>query len=1500
MKRFVTYLLTLCLLLTVATPVVAAAEETYWYDGATVTQKMGTITFDGTKATFSCDVPNSEGGNLGINIPVSAPNKEINVEFKFRMEGAWTTRENVVIYTGSHRAYIGFRTNGITCQDKTGTATVIPCTTGNTENLYAVQINNAGVANFYCNGKSIMKDWQLPTNSGKAAINISNYGGNGGTLSKFTISDVKWSVPQSSGATTVTSGDPPSLTTPPEPFFYDFTEEEDLTEWRLASDSVWIDTDKGVLAMDHPLSNSTAAFVRLTFADDFIIEHRMRFQIFGDKFYYKVHYPGGVFYIDIREQRIHTEEVSGDLLPEGFLFDPENPDEWHTMKFVSYGGKKYVKVYIDDELIGDYPTQPHTREYYHLQIGAQGVNGTHAAMEYDWIRYTPVWSGDASLAAPLSGDEYLEGEPINLAAYLAEGVETDKVDYKLNGVVVATGTKENNYKAVLTGIPAGAYTMVVSCNGKDSSPSEFSVRPARDNAIITTRTGENQVEASLAYYDELPSVKSVEYLVNGVLAGSSNQAPFPATLPVSGTEGTTIVALCKDGNGAVLEKLTGSVTPDLSTGNTTHYANEISYDVVGAGGNVAVDISNGVFQLKLIHQADKLTYQTSEGEKSIGAGAGKYTILTDGPFADLYYGGKLAASFRMPLTTEVNRSVSENGMTVKNLNISITEGRQNHLVARNVSDKQKTYALPDLNDKYYYNLDFMASKEDQVKLTMNDSIFSAQIEFRDGKIYCRTSKSLDSEAYEYKLADVLEGETHYRLSSELGMSNLYANGKVIGSFRNVRAVGEATLGVNVTAGELSYLSVNDFKDIYLYEDDFSGAGISDSDDYWYYSKGMTGYIDTSRKEMVLIAKDKTEAIAENLAYAGDLNMAADVTVSQAGEKGGLWMSLNHATDGTYAKAGYNFETREFEIVDRQETAASITKASIPYDLPLGQSVRMEIKTEKQLKDGVTNDKKVTLYVNGTPILTKDVMDVAGKSGFMATDCVAYVKNFSYRGDAKPMLDVRDAVGAGDSTGGAGNTTGFFKSGDAVYSVQQTVAASTTDYGESWKSVDMQGLGYPKFSAHMLKLNSGELLSLYKNEGVNAWGEDYYNDNNQKLYQMQFYLSPSGEGIDDWEKAGILYGEGPEHGENLYGNTVGALAQSPDGPNGKPGRIFFVGDNDLSSENYGDTKMWYSDDKGMTWKLGLHITFESQGNSCMQEPQPVATKDWVRIYYRNDRGMIRYFESLDNGETWDTESKSTPFFMALNCFGMDIHRYYDENGEMQEDIYVAWSNDSQNLGSRYQFLRTNWSLAKSEDYGDSWEFLGTPWRVSSVYTGQMNLGLYFIDDYAFINGYAVPISNGTGGSKARPIATPVTKQVPSMRIQQVKPLYHSQVSMFEAVRDHQVDRMLILDAETGTILLRGMRMENAAIENGVAATYAAAFAGASLRDKEDGTVILTCGDSAVTLNVTEKNGVKYIPADTFAEKFGLKLTDVDGVKVISTYDDWTWRGEDAIWNAMRLF
>ncbi len=1477
--------------MTLVAPFSVSAAESYWYDDAAVTEQMGSITRKNGVAQFSCNVPYEDGGNLILSKTISAPNKAVDVSFKMRIEGSWTTREMISITSGGHRAYFGFRSNGVYLQTKAG-GQMINCNVANAWNTYRIRFESDGLFDLYFNGRPVAKDVPLPTNGSAAAVVFSTYGGNGGSMSRFSVSDLKIHEVAGSAAATYT-GDPPSWTTPPAPWEYEFTADEDLSEWRLGYDTMWIDTEQGYLAADHLDGfNSNAAFHRLTFADEFILEHRVRFENFGDRLYYKVHFPGGVFHLHMREVRFHTEYFTGDTIPPGFLVD----GEWHDMKFESHQNMKYVKVYLDGQLVADLPTEPSTRAYYHVQIGAQSTAEAGCVAQMDWIKYTPVWNGNASLAMPIFGDEYLEGEPINLAAYVKDGVDAEKVEYKLNGVVVATGTKENDYSAVLSGIPAGHYNMTVACEGTESAPTEFDVAPARKNALNLAWAEAGKINASISHYDELSNVASVEYQVNGIPAGSSGEAPFAVTLPASATEASSVVAICKADNGVVLEKFAKTISPDLSQGNTTNYSNEISYRTEGSG-SAAVDVSNGLHQLKLSHSADALTYLTDGGEKSIPSGNGRYTILTDGPFADLYYQGKLAASFRMPMTNQVTKAVTENGMSVKDFSVTIPDNRQNYVVAKNVTGKN-VYQVPGLNDNYYYNVEFMASPEDSAKFSVNDTIFRSEFELKNGKIYATSGNALDSEPLEMELCDMVEGETHYRVSAALGMVSVFANGKFLTSFRGTRAVGEAVMGVDVTAGDgLSHLNLNDYTDIFIYEDDFTDSGLSATKDYWYTYAGVTNYFDSTNQELVLIADGKKEATSEISAYVRESVTSADVTVKGIGEDSGFWMLASRSGyTQTWTKAGYNFKTKSWEIEDRYEKESTITNVSVPGELKVGETVHLELKIVNNMNNDRDSGRTATLYVNGVPMVTRDIFGAGGKVGFMASDCTAGVKNFKFRGDSKPILDNREVERADTPNGTFGGTTGAFRTGDRITVAQQGLMAYTDDYGKSW--VRTAADSSKKYNVHMLRLNSGEVISLYMNEGVHAWGKNHYNKGGAQVYQLQFWLSE--DDGNTWQPKGYLLGPEPELGQRLSGNTVAALSQAPDGPNGEPGRIFMVGDYaEDTSENTGHTYIFYSDDKGETWTLAKVITYEDNNFGCMAEQQMVATKEWVRCYYRNDRGMIRYFQSNDNGETWDLESKPTPFFAALNCNGFEVVRTYDENGEMHEDLYAFWSGDSQNLGERFQFPRTNYRLAKSSDYGETWEFVGMLHENSFRKYHQVNMSMNAWDGWAMYNSSSDKNVDGSGGGLSRGGMLPLDKQVTTMRDQRLRPQWMGKVSEVAALRSNQVSRLLLLDPVSGWALMNDMRMPGVAIENGIAVDYAAAFVGAKA-EVADGKAVLKAGESAEEFDLIESNGKWYVPADEFAKRYNFYHNTYDGIISISPYDTFSWRGQESVANALRLF
>ena len=297
---------------------------------------------------------------------------------------------------------------------------------------------------------------------------------------------------------------------------------------------------------------------------------------------------------------------------------------------------------------------------------------------------------------------------------------------------------------------------------------------------------------------------------------------------------------------------------------------------------------------------------------------------------------------------------------------------------------------------------------------------------------------------------------------------------------------------------------------------------------------------------------------------------------------------------------------------------------------------------------------------------------------------------------------------------------------------------------------------------------------------------------------------------------------------------------------------------------------------------------------------IATKEWVRVYYRNDKGMLRYFESSDDGVTWNSKvSYPTPFFMSLNCFGIDVKRTKDpETGEVKEELYVSYSADS-NVGAKiYQYPRTNVRLAKSSDCGKTWQFMGTVYENTSTNGANTNLTLHVAGDYVFPNAY---IQNSTlrGSSVGRTLATPISKQVALARDQRLHLQYPDFLNIVDEVKDGDMQRTLVADPASGAAILRDIRIEKVVTEKGIDAACAASFIGATLEDK-GATVTLTLGDSAESFEVTEQDGKKFIDLDALAEKYNMYIHELDGVKVISVYKDWSPRDLEAFRNGVNLF
>lgn len=1390
--------------------------------------------------TFSCDVPYSQGGQLGIHTPLVVNNDAFDISWTMKAE-SYSGRESVIIYTGRYRLYLVFSKGAVNLQGigRTG----YPLTLDDTRIRV---VGKEGVAALYINDALIVTNIPMRSSSASAGIEIGTYGGNNGEFSHFTIKDM------------VICEVDNSLVLPEGPQPQEERIEFDTQNLQLNLDETWtLDTSGSgtISSKNSQYFSKRYATVPLWFADEFDLEFRMRFLEYGDFASINLFWPGGAFQLDMREQFFHTEKESSDNLPIGFL-----GNEYHIIKLESYADKSRVRVFVDEKMIGDFQTETGDEVVYsRIALCTYGTGTDASWIECDWIHHTPVWNA-VKINSPIHGATYQMGSTIQLSATRRDGGNIGKINYYLNGAKAAS----NSFLGFtfLSNLPVGNYTLVAEADGVTGQGIEFSVVPNGMGSLNLRLDKEGEAVATVVPMD---GTTEVEFLLDGISLGSET-TPFKKSISYEPSYGHSVVVVCRNEAGVVLEKLSEKIEPTPSWEvSTKHYSNEVSYTLKGASGTASMKLANGNHLLSLTHRTEKLTFLTDEGEKSVIAGIGEYHILTDGPFADVYHGGKHLVSFLMPRSDSVKNSFAENGLRIKDYKVKVPEGRTNYFYRENVTDQNKVYDLTGLEGDY--NLDFIANDKDAFHLVVNDGVFRGDLTVENGKIYVETANNSKSEPYTMELADMPTREVYYRLAMSGGMATLYGDGHFLGSFRAIHAVGDARIGISIYTGSLGTIAVNEYTDLYLYEELFADTGENATEDYWHLT-GMNRSIDPIRRRMTLDAKAQENAIAELYASAGNLTMEAEVTIENC--KGGFGFLLNHCTTETYTRAWYNARLGCFEIIDRKESDDASSVDAVTSEavvLPTNEKILLKATAEEH-----PEGKIIVLYVNGEEVLRKEnSFDHRGKVGFILSDAVAQVTSFTYRGDTKPVLDVREAILPA-------TTLDMIEGKDGtLYMVNTSGGYLTRDGGKTWETT----LDTWMMSPNMLRLSTGEILSYdRKKVGTTIYGRPIF----------EHRIGISDDDGATWKEQGLLEKE-PQEG---YGNTIHRLTEGPALEGKDYGRIYFIGYFNEINENYGSSQVYYSDDKGKTWNKGFVFTYENLGNTNMQEPIIIETTEWTRCYYRNDKGMIRYLESPDRGITWNPkESYSTPFFMSMNCFGMDVQRSKDVvTGDIKEELYLSWSADNQNLHPRFQYPRTNWRVARSLDCGKNWEFYGTLHENNSYITNQMNQGVNVSSEYIIVNSYTTDVAGTSEGKNGRIGLLPREKQTTTLRPDRLHTLYPEQLAEVAAIRQNRVNRALVVNEITGMALLRGNGVEGVVKSNAISVSCAASYLGAEV-SQTGSQVSLKIGDSVESFECREDG---FIVLTEFVERYGLYLHSLrDGdVKVISPYSSWTQREQDALY------
>ncbi len=1465
MKKILTFLIVVCILATTCLPAMAAEEG--WYTGWT---EYGTVEQSGDTITL----PDSYIGK-----PLSTPGNKFDVELEYKVNTSSNGGNSIGIMNGTNRlfamiysGYVEYNIPGWAVGKNLTHRKKVMYPIGMDWHTYRF-IGQGQRCEVYIDGY-YMGEIEIETRtSSSGRIEIAGGTGQGASVRNVIFHDpTKVSLSSSGEAEVVVSP-----TYPAEEYFSDFVAGEDTSVWENNKVNRWRVED-GMLRGDNNMgvkSEMNLVSRKTGFADDFVVTARLRWPVKSTEvpmqsgillywdncqFHVKLTYQQFTYYNGAAGRAVGSSaNLTGDL--RGKL-----NSEWQEIRIETYNYCEGAKFYLGDTLLFDgyikrFAEQmgESTLSFYTEQ---NFLGEAESCMDVDWVRYVPI-THNIIIEEPINESTYLQGNPIPLNALVKNNQENiPYVDYKINGNVVARGMAPD-YEAQLTNIGQGNYTVTAEYGEQVSPPVSFSVVQAVKGSLNVKANSNGSYTLNAGLYDKISNVAKVQFVLDGVPVGEDTVAPYSHTLSSLTPEPHKLAAYYYSKSGVLLSIAGEDWAPTLTPNSASRsYTNEVAYTVTGGSGSGTYELNNGHHKVSLTHTPSAVTYVTADGVESFSPGTGTFNIITQGAVADVYRNGQFAFSFFLPQTSAVGQSYKQNGLTFTGKSISVPKERGTYYSDTNVTQGRYSYRLPSL--PYAYRTVFVADKTDNARIAVNDSLFRTDVELKDGKFYVWTIQLDASPAERIELCDAVDADNvYYHIETVGGMNRIYGNGKFLSSFRSIPSAGEQSVLVEVNSGNgLSYVTVTDNKDVFIYNDDFTGSGEFNSVDYWQATKGMGLLYDKTTQRMFLMATGQKDAVAELTAYSGDTYVSADVIAT--GESGGLWMIYHHSHTEKWTKVGYNFETGKYEVIHSLD-GTTYKRAEKEGTFPVGESVHLELVVE-------CGDwqRTATLYVNGMQAISysDSLGNVRGKTGFVVTDNFVYLENASYRGDARPVLSMTDSV---ELASGLGATCDIIELADGTLQVVTELGNSnyTDDGGKTWT----KGPSNSAYKQNILQLRVKQA------DGTYALGDEVLSfipmatggadENGKALGNVKIWHS-SDRGAT-WEEWGFMF---PEPIGDTYFFTAEGVKQGPSG------RLYAAPSRDdlmepgIFSEDAGVAQCVYSDDGGRTWTLGGIVSYKDV-KSVINEPQIVESHDGVvTMYYRTDTGMIRAVKSYDGGNTFDLEHiYRTPFLANGNCFGVTVDPIDGKT------LYIAWGYDNANLAASNQVPRQRWSIARSMDDGVTWEFLGTTYECTygGAKNTNMNTMMNVTGDYLMINGYCLDAEANIHTYRridlVRKDRLKGSKAFEQIHLSSVDTLETYWGTTFE-----QMAPYIVANDSNGVVYLNGRKVDGAAQNGEILLDCIASYIGATIESNEKGEILLTYGEAKIVIdNVTNRNGKLFVNRESVANQFGFGIfTTADGI------------------------
>lgn len=1080
--------------------------------------------------------------------------------------------------------------------------------------------------------------------------------------------------------------------------------------------------------------------------DDMILEAKMKFPRWGECSGISLEFGNKSFQVRVYKDDIFINSTHGSYA--GDEIDLSNSSKWYNIKVETYDCMNRARVYVEGKCAVDVELPLGGSDRKMIQFFTSSTYGADAEMQVDWVKYTPImYANDIQVLA-----EEKDGD-VHLSSQMTDGSMPDSVEYCLYGKQVATGYYPD-YSAVLSGLHSGKYRVLARAGEKISSEIEVNV-PLKISAKLNLDAESNLLSMSLVEVtDPEKQIANVSYFIDGEFVGKTDQPPYKI-LSTYLLAGHTITAILKDKNGLVLKEIRQNWQPELRNGDISqNYANEISYTISGKSGDATVKFGNGTHLVHLVHSDDRVKYKTIDGVQTYSVGMGAFKILTDGPFAEVYCNGQLAFSFLLPKDGTPQNNLSENGLKIEDFSAVIPTERENYFVKRNLSGE----ALYELScTDAWNNLDFVVSDTTDAELVFADGYYLTKLSLENGKIYAQTVFEEKSPAEKREVATMPEGSVFYRAEMGGGMIRLYADGKWLASFRGVLTTGKPELGVRVTNGGIDYLAVNDCADVYLYEDAFDESGVASGYDYWKLTD-VKATLNQNTGVMTLDADRCEVGFAELNAFAGDVMLSTDVTLTRC--DGGFWFLVGHGIEEEYARVGYNATTGRFEVVVAKGDDKSITTTTL-YETEGVLQLNRQIKLSLEVKS-IEKGKEISVMADGKKVLSYYEEDYdspalhRGKVGFVLSKCIADLNKVNYRGDAKPLLSVNgnNALALNSST------FDVIENEDGLVLVGVGTYLYSKNAGKSWRgkgASELQG-------CDIVQLANGKYLSVkLVRDGDN----------------VSFISAISDDGLN-YTRIGTV--SGPSLPVTTTGNRV---------YQGESGKIYFVRANP-DCEREGSLTILCSVDDGVNWSEWVTFTSEDVGGAIHEAKLIELQEGDCRMYFRSEYGTVVSLDYDAQTDCWTTEPQMLPMFASTNCFNVD------QDLSQRNILYMGWSYDNANLGGQHQYPRSRWAIAKSDDYGESWTYIGTTMEYTREESTVQNMNINVTDDYIIHNANGIADSSNIdyGG---RYFVLDRNKQVATQRFEQLHLRYPTQMEEQAVVSSEQKKENLVVNTTNNKVL-----------------------------------------------------------------------------------------------------